>query len=253
MSRRMAHSRRTHHSLDVLFRFAKRTKSRASQNKLGRPNSAGAFVEPATSRSAAPDGRIAWQILLAAPRLRAKSFQLATPRYRQTTNFERTNRVTPSGLPGWVSQRSASLGALSLIFWTLIIVAAVKIRAFDHESRQPRRRRHSRLAGACSRIGTKRAFARHPCPPRPRRCRIILRRQPLALFLFQKHRQRGSTPASQCRCLRENPFFRMVLDWGLFHSCCCPRSHEYLADRTPIAAGASRQRGGAISFFPRHL
>src|SRR5215469_4201875 len=51
MSRRMAHSRRTHHSLDVLFRFAKRTKSRASQNKLGRPNSAGAFVEPATSRS----------------------------------------------------------------------------------------------------------------------------------------------------------------------------------------------------------
>src|SRR5215472_8469813 len=129
---------------------------------------------------------------------------------------ERTNRVTPSGLPGWVSQRSASLGALSLIFWTLIIVAAVKIRAFDHESRQPRRRRHSRLAGACSRIGTKRAFARHPCPPRPRRCRIILRRQPLALFLFQKHRQRGSTPASQCRCLRENPFFRMVLHWGLF-------------------------------------
>jgi len=47
-------------------------------------------------------------------------------------------------------------------------------------------------------------------------CSIILRRQPLALFLFQKHRQRGATPASQCRCLRENPFFRMVLDWGLF-------------------------------------
>ena len=250
MSRRMAHSRRTHHSLDVLFRFAKRTKSRASQNKLGRPNSAGAFVEPATSRSAAPDGRIAWQILLAAPRLRAKSFQLATPRYRQTTNFERTNRVTPSGLPGWVSQRSASLCALSLIFWTLIIVAAVKIRAFDHESRQPRRRRHSRLAGACSRIGTKRALL------------VLLALGGAALFygdsrshffFFRStdkggpHRRRNADAFAKTRS--------SAWCWigACSHSCCCPRSHEYLADRTPIAAGASRQRGGAISFFPRHL
>jgi hypothetical protein len=100
MSRRMAYSRGKHHSLDVLIRFAKRTKSRASQNKLGRPNSAGEFVEPATSRSPAPDRKIAWQILLAAPRLRAKSFQLGTPRYWQTTNVERTNLVAPPGLAG---------------------------------------------------------------------------------------------------------------------------------------------------------